>query len=65
MAIPMQVGAQSTRMKMTPVGGAFSWQSYIEEAGSAYADDTTTLDGLWEQINITRDATDYLWYMTE
>ncbi|OAY53913.1 beta-galactosidase isoform X2 [Manihot esculenta] len=60
-----RVGAQSTRMKMTPVGGAFSWQSYIEEAGSAYADDTTTLDGLWEQINITRDATDYLWYMTD
>ncbi|KAJ9183823.1 hypothetical protein P3X46_007630 [Hevea brasiliensis] len=60
-----RLGAQSTQMKMTPVGSAFSWQSYIEEAASAYTDDTTRLDGLLEQINITRDATDYLWYMTD
>ncbi|KAF2318146.1 hypothetical protein GH714_001121 [Hevea brasiliensis] len=60
-----RLGAQSTQMKMTPVGSAFSWQSYIEEAASGYADDTTTLDGLLEQINVTRDATDYLWYMTD
>ncbi|KAF2285145.1 hypothetical protein GH714_038820 [Hevea brasiliensis] len=63
--IPVQLGAQSTQMKMTPVGSAFSWQSYIEEAASSYTDDTTRLDGLLEQINITRDATDYLWYMTD
>ncbi|KAJ4831119.1 hypothetical protein Tsubulata_010635 [Turnera subulata] len=59
-----RVGAQSSQMKMTSVG-AFSWQSYTEETASAYTDDTTTLDGLWEQINVTRDATDYLWYMTD
>ncbi|WCJ42674.1 Beta-galactosidase [Euphorbia peplus] len=59
-----RLGAQSTQMKMTPVGTALSWESYIEEAATGYTDDTTTLDGLWEQINITRDATDYLWYMT-
>lgn len=52
-------------MKMTPVNAAFSWQSYNEETASSFAVDTTTLDGLWEQIYLTRDATDYLWYMTE
>lgn len=60
----MQIGAQSSQMKMTPVS-TFSWQSYNEETASAYTEDTTTMDGLLEQINITRDATDYLWYMTE
>eukprot|EP00257_Ricinus_communis_P002697 XP_002514108.2 beta-galactosidase [Ricinus communis] len=59
-----RLGAQSSQMKMTPVGGALSWQSYIEEAATGYTDDTTTLEGLWEQINVTRDASDYLWYMT-
>lgn len=51
-------------MKMNPVS-TFSWQSYNEETASAYTEDTTTMDGLLEQINITRDTTDYLWYMTE
>lgn len=61
----MQLGAQSSQKKMTPVGRAFSWQSYNEETASADDDDTTTMDGLWEQVNVTKDATDYLWYMTE
>lgn len=52
-------------MKMTPVNSAFSWQSYNEETASADDDDATVMDGLWEQVNVTRDATDYLWYMTE
>lgn len=63
--ISVKVGAQSSQMKMTKVGSAFSWQSYNEETASGFADDTTTMDGLLEQINVTRDASDYLWYMTE
>lgn len=59
-----RIGAQSSQMKMNPVS-TFSWQSYNEETASAYTEDTTTMDGLLEQINITRDTTDYLWYMTE
>lgn len=53
-------------MKMTPVPihGGFSWQAFNEQP-SAYGDSAFTMSGLLEQINTTRDATDYLWYMTE
>ncbi|KAG7023656.1 hypothetical protein SDJN02_14682 [Cucurbita argyrosperma subsp. argyrosperma] len=58
------VKAPSSQPKMTPVS-SFSWLSYNEETASAYTDDTTTMAGLVEQISVTRDATDYLWYMTD
>ncbi|KAI4377786.1 hypothetical protein MLD38_015364 [Melastoma candidum] len=53
------------RAQMTPVGGALPWQSYNEETASAFGDDTTTQDGLVEQISATRDTSDYLWYLTD
>lgn len=59
-----KVGVPSSQIKMVPVGG-FAWQSYIEETVSAFGDDTTTKDGLLEQISLTRDASDYLWYTTD
>ncbi|XP_022147715.1 beta-galactosidase-like isoform X2 [Momordica charantia] len=59
-----EIGVRSSQIKMTPVT-SFSWLSYNEETASAYADDTTTMAGLLEQISITRDKTDYLWYMTD
>lgn len=49
---------------MTPIS-SFWWLSYKEEPASAYAKDTTTKDGLVEQVSVTWDTTDYLWYMTE
>ena len=51
---------------MTPVSkdGGFSWQAYTEEPALEF-DNTFTVSGLLEQINTTRDATDYLWYTTE
>lgn len=52
-------------MKMTSVGGGLSWESYSEETPSADDSDTISATGLWEQINVTRDSTDYLWYMTK
>ena len=61
----MQLGAQSSQMKMTAVNSAFDWESYNEEPASSSEDDPITADALWEQVNITRDSTDYLWYMTE
>ncbi|KAG2718171.1 hypothetical protein I3760_03G207900 [Carya illinoinensis] len=60
-----RLGAQSSQMKMTPVNSAFSWESYNEETASADDDDSTARNGLWEQVYVTRDATDYLWYMTD
>ncbi|VFQ65460.1 unnamed protein product [Cuscuta campestris] len=59
-----RVGAQTVQMTMTPVGEGFSWESYNEEAPS-YDENMYTVVGLLEQINTTRDASDYLWYMTE
>ncbi|KAF8036359.1 hypothetical protein BT93_C2161 [Corymbia citriodora subsp. variegata] len=59
-----RVIASSSQIKMVPVSG-FSWQSYIEEIVSAFGSDTFTKDGLLEQISLTRDASDYLWYTTD
>lgn len=53
-------------MKMTrvPIHGGLSWQAYNEETAS-YEETSFTVSGLLEQLNTTRDASDYLWYMTE
>nr|6IK6_A Chain A, Beta-galactosidase [Solanum lycopersicum]6IK6_B Chain B, Beta-galactosidase [Solanum lycopersicum]6IK7_A Chain A, Beta-galactosidase [Solanum lycopersicum]6IK7_B Chain B, Beta-galactosidase [Solanum lycopersicum]6IK8_A Chain A, Beta-galactosidase [Solanum lycopersicum]6IK8_B Chain B, Beta-galactosidase [Solanum lycopersicum] len=59
-----QVNSQSSSIKMTPAGGGLSWQSYNEETPTADDSDTLTANGLWEQKNVTRDSSDYLWYMT-
>ncbi|XP_010242207.1 PREDICTED: beta-galactosidase [Nelumbo nucifera] len=60
-----RIGAQSSLMKMTAVSSeGFPWQSYTEETAS-YDDNSFTMVGLLEQINLTRDASDYLWYMTD
>ncbi|TYH65958.1 hypothetical protein ES332_D06G091000v1 [Gossypium tomentosum] len=60
-----RLGAQGSEKKMVLANTAFSWKSYNEESPSADDQDVTVHDGLWEQIYITRDATDYLWYMTD
>lgn len=52
------------KMPRVPLHGGFSWQSYPDEAAS-YGDTTFTTAGLLEQINTTRDSSDYLWYITE
>ncbi|KAJ0674062.1 putative beta-galactosidase [Helianthus annuus] len=59
-----RVGAQSALMKMTSEGGGFTWQSY-NDVTESYDDNSFTTVGLLEQVNVTRDASDYLWYMTE
>ncbi|OAY82569.1 beta-galactosidase-like [Ananas comosus] len=48
--------------KMNPVGG-FSWESYNEET-NALDDSSFTKNGLYEQISLTWDKSDYLWYTT-
>ena len=47
---------------MAPVGG-FGWES-IDENIASFEDISITSIDLLEQINITRDNTDYLWYIT-
>ena len=48
-----------------PVNSAFAWQSYNEEPASSSQADSIAAYALWEQVNVTRDSSDYLWYMTE
>lgn len=52
------------KMPRVPLHGAFSWQAYNDETAT-YADTSFTTAGLLEQINTTRDSSDYLWYLTE
>ncbi|ERM94020.1 beta-galactosidase [Amborella trichopoda] len=60
-----EVGVQISDMKMTGTGTELYWESYNEEVSSSYTEDPMTVVGLLEQINVTRDTTDYLWYMTD
>ncbi|XP_060211822.1 beta-galactosidase-like [Lycium barbarum] len=60
-----RISSQSSQKMMTPIGGGLSWHSYNEETPSADDRDTLSANGLLEQINITRDSSDYLWYMTD
>ena len=58
---------QTSQMQMLPTNTRmFSWESFDEDISSL--DDgssiTTTTSGLLEQINVTRDTSDYLWYIT-
>lgn len=62
-----QVGVQTSQMQMMPTNTKmFSWESFDEDISSL--DDssiiTTTASGLLEQLNVTRDTSDYLWYIT-
>jgi hypothetical protein len=52
----------SAPAKMNPAGG-FSWQSYSEDTNSLDSS-AFTKDGLVEQLSMTWDKSDYLWYTT-
>ncbi|XP_066369750.1 beta-galactosidase 9-like [Miscanthus floridulus] len=56
------VSESSAPARMSPVGG-FSWQSY-SEATNSLDDRAFTKDGLVEQLSMTWDKSDYLWYTT-
>nr|XP_043632613.1 beta-galactosidase 3-like [Erigeron canadensis] len=60
-----KIGVQSTRMKMLPTHSVmFSWQMYNEDLTTRDEDSGFTTFGLLDQVNVTRDASDYLWYTT-
>lgn len=60
-----RVGAQSSVKWMNPVYKGFTWQSHNEEIASAFSGGTFASDGLSEQLSVTWDKTDYLWYLTD
>ncbi|KAK7411940.1 hypothetical protein VNO78_03385 [Psophocarpus tetragonolobus] len=59
-----KVGVNRWLKKMTPVS-SFAWQSFNEEPASSSQADSLAAEALWEQVNVTRDSSDYLWYMTD
>ncbi|CAK8539944.1 unnamed protein product [Lathyrus sativus] len=59
-----KVGVQTSEMQMLPTNThMFSWESFDEDTSSS-STNTITASGLLEQINVTRDISDYLWYIT-
>ncbi|XP_072989067.1 beta-galactosidase 5-like [Typha latifolia] len=60
-----KVGTQTSQMQMwaadTP---SLMWERYDEEVVSLADNSLITTTGLLEQINVTRDSSDYLWYIT-
>ncbi|KAL3505338.1 hypothetical protein ACH5RR_035179 [Cinchona calisaya] len=59
------VGTQTSRMQMlSTTTQPNSWETYGEDISSLEDSSTLTAVGLLEQLNITRDNSDYLWYMT-
>ena len=61
--IIVQVKEPTLLPKMHPVV-RFAWQSYNEDTNSL-DDRAFTKDGLVEQLSMTWDKTDYLWYTTQ
>ncbi|CAK9157086.1 unnamed protein product [Ilex paraguariensis] len=60
-----KVGVQTSHMEMLPSNAEmFSWETYNEDLSSLDDSSTFTALGLLEQINVTRDTSDYLWYKT-
>ncbi|KAB2604573.1 beta-D-galactosidase 7 [Pyrus ussuriensis x Pyrus communis] len=60
-----KVGVQTSHVQMIPTNSRlFSWQTYDEDISSVHERSSIPAIGLLEQINVTRDTSDYLWYMT-
>ncbi|KAL8123753.1 beta-galactosidase 3-like [Apium graveolens] len=60
-----KVGVQTSKMEMLPSNVDInSWETYNEDISSMEDSSAFTTSGLLEQINVTRDASDYLWYIT-
>lgn len=61
-----KVGVQTSQMEMLPSGSQmFSWETFNEDLTALDDGAKFSAPGLLEQINVTRDTSDYLWYITE
>ncbi|CAI9110860.1 OLC1v1010950C1 [Oldenlandia corymbosa var. corymbosa] len=60
-----KVGVQTSQMEMQPSNAEiFSWETFNEDLSSLDDSSAFSAPGLLEQVNVTRDTTDYLWYTT-
>ncbi|GAV86699.1 Glyco_hydro_35 domain-containing protein [Cephalotus follicularis] len=59
------IGVQTSEIQMLPSNSnLLSWETYGEDISSLEESSSVAAVGLLEQINVTRDASDYLWYTT-
>ncbi|KAG7599608.1 Galactose-binding-like domain superfamily [Arabidopsis suecica] len=59
------VAAKTSQVQMVPSGSILYSVARYDEDIATYGDrGTITARGLLEQVNVTRDTTDYLWYTT-
>ncbi|KAI8533039.1 hypothetical protein RHMOL_Rhmol11G0265200 [Rhododendron molle] len=60
-----KVGVQTSKTQMLPTNAKLlSWETFSEDLSSANDDSEFRTVGLLEQLNVTRDISDYLWYLT-
>ncbi|KAG6513401.1 hypothetical protein ZIOFF_023725 [Zingiber officinale] len=60
-----KIGVQTSQMQMYPINAqSLVWETYDDEVASQGENSLITSTGLLEQINVTRDTSDYLWYIT-
>lgn len=60
-----QVEVQKNQMSFLPANAELSsWESFTENISLIEDDPLMSYNGLLEQLNITRDTSDYLWYTT-
>lgn len=65
LSVIVKVGTQTSHMKMASTNKQpHSWASYGEDISSLQGSSTLTASALLDQLNVTRDSSDYLWYMT-
>lgn len=61
----LQIGVQSTRLTMLRANSQmFSWETFSEDLTTSDVDSAFTSFSLLDQVNVTRDSSDYLWYTT-
>ncbi|GFP95157.1 beta-galactosidase 3 [Phtheirospermum japonicum] len=60
-----KVGTQTSKIQMLAANPQlWSWETYNEDTTSVEDSSAFAAIGLLEQINVTRDTSDYLWYTT-
>ncbi|PWA84719.1 glycoside hydrolase, family 35 [Artemisia annua] len=60
-----QVGTKTSLINMLPTNvNRLAWQTFSEDVSTVDSDSKMTVSGLLDQVSVTRDASDYLWYTT-
>ncbi|XP_076914228.1 beta-galactosidase 3-like [Bidens hawaiensis] len=60
-----QVGSKTSVVSWLPTNvNKLDWQTFSEDVSSVDSDSKMTVFGLLDQLSVTRDASDYLWYST-